>query len=332
MIAKAHLARPLRWALLLFLLGPALASALPPPGIPSSSTAQADDALQQGRVDDAAAILNSILSTDPHNALAHQLLCRVYYAQDMPDPAIQHCESAVADAPNSSDDHLWLGRAYGMKASNAGPISGFSLARKVRDEFQRAVALDPSAPRAASDLCQYYIAAPAIVGGGNDKAEALIARIEPSFPVYSHRLRALLAEKKKDYPTAESEFKKAIAAGGASEAWIDLAAFYQSRNQPDRAAEAIQSGLASAPRGPVLVDAATILTDIHRSPELAIHLLRDYLVSPARTDEAPAFKVHLQLGDLLAQRGDTANARSEYAAALALASSWPPARKVQQAA
>jgi tetratricopeptide (TPR) repeat protein len=297
----------------------------------SSSITQANAALQQGRVDDAAAILNGILAADPNNAFAHQLLCRVYYAQDMPDPAIQHCEAATADDPSSSDNHLWLGRAYGMKASNAGPISGFSLARKVRDEFQRAVQLDPSAPRAASDLCQYYIDAPSIVGGGSDKAQALIARIEPQFPVYSHRLRGMLAEKQKDFPTAEAEFKKAIAAGGAAEAWIDLAAYYQRRNQPDNAVAAIQSGLASSPRGAVLVDAATILTDLHRSPDLADRLLREYLASPYRTDEAPAFKVHLQFAALLANRGDAANARSHYAAALALASTWPPARKAQQA-
>ena len=181
----------------------------------SSSITQANAALQQGRVDDAAAILNGILAADPNDAFAHQLLCRVYYAQDMADPAIHQCEAATADDPSSSDNHLWLGRAYGMKASNAGPISGFSLARKVRDEFDRAAQLDPSAPRAASDLGQYYIDAPSIVGGGSDKAQALIARIEPHFPVYSHRLRGLLAEKQKDFPTAEAEFKKAVAAGGA---------------------------------------------------------------------------------------------------------------------
>jgi tetratricopeptide (TPR) repeat protein len=334
MMAAKSSASALRCTLLLlalFPLPPALAFAPPSARVPVPTIARADAALQQGRVDDAAAILNGILTTDPNNALAHQLLCRGYYAQDMPDPAIQHCQLATANAPESSDNHLWLGRAYGMKASNAGPISGFSLARKVRDEFVRATQLDPAAPRAASDLGEYYIAAPGIVGGGDDKALALINRIEPQFPVYSHRLRAMLAEKKKEYPTAEAEFKKAIAAGGDSEAWIDLAAFYQRRNQPDQAVAAIRSGLSSSPRGPVLVDAAKILTDIHRNPDLADQLLREYVASPARTDEAPAFKVLLQLGDRLAKSGNTADARAEYAAAFALASTWPPAvRKAQQ--
>jgi tetratricopeptide (TPR) repeat protein len=293
-------------------------------------TAQANIALQQGRVDNAASILRTNLSTQPNDALSHQLLCRVFYAQDMAERAIHECEFAVADDPNNSENHLWLGRAYGMKASNANPVSAFTLARKVRDEFELAVKLDPQAPRAASDLGQYYISAPSIVGGGTDKAQALIASIEPRFPMYSHRLRALLAEKNGDTAAAEKEFKAAIAVSKAPAAWIDLAAFYQRHSKPDQAVAAIQSALTTSPQDAVLVDAASILNDVQRSPELAEHLLTDYLNSPARTDEAPAFKVHLQLGQMLAHRGDTAGAHSHFTAALALASSYPPARKAVQ--
>jgi tetratricopeptide (TPR) repeat protein len=297
---------------------------------PAATTAQANSTLQQGKVDEAAATLRSILAAQPNNALAHQLFCRVFYAQDMADPAVHECELAVSNTPTSSDNHLWLGRAYGLKASHANPFAALGLARRVRDEFERAVQLDPNAPRAASDLGQFYINAPGIVGGGTDKAETLISRMEPQFPSYSHRLRALLADKQNDSAKAEAEFKNAIAAGRSPAAWIDLADFYQRHKQPDQTVTAIQSALSSGPSGPVLVDAASILTSAQRSPALAERLLRDYLNSPAKTDESPAFKVHLQLGDLLAQRGDTAGARAQYAAAYRLAGSFEPARKALQ--
>lgn len=296
----------------------------------AADTTQANTALQQGRVDEAAASLRSILSAQRSNAIAHQLLCRVFYAQDMADPAVHECELAVSNDATSSDNHLWLGRAYGLKASHASPFTALGLARKVRDEFERATQLDPKAPRAASDLGQYYISAPGIAGGGADKALALITRIEPEFPAYSHRLRALLAEKKKDLPTAEAEFKNAIAAGKNPAAYIDLADYYQRHNQPDQAVTAIQPALALNPKGAVLADAASILTAAHRNPELAEKLFREYLASPLRSDESPAFKVHLQLGELLAQRGDAAGAHTQYAAAAALASSYAPARKALQ--
>ena len=296
----------------------------------SQTTARANIALQQGRVDDAASILRTGLSTHPKDALSHQLLCRVFYAQDMADLAIHECELAVYNDPASSENHLWLGRAYGMKASHANPLKAFTLARKVRDEFERSVQLDPQAPRAASDLGEYYISAPSIVGGGADKAQALITRIEPTFPMYSHRLRALLAEKDGDDAAAEREYKNAIAVSNAPTAWIDLAAFYQRHARPDQAVAAIQSALAGSPQDAVLVDAASILTNAQRSPEMAERLLLAYLHSSDKTDEAPAFKVHLQLGQLLALRGDAVGAHSPFAAALALASSYPPARKAVQ--
>ncbi len=287
--------------------------------------------LQQGRVDEAAVSLHEVLAAKPGDAEAHQLLCRIYYAQEMADKAIHECELAVANAPTSSDDQLWLGRAYGFKASHASPFVALDLAIKVRVAFERAVHLDPENIHAMNDLGEFYVSAPSFLGGGLDKAHALATQMEPHFPSQAHRLLALVAEKKKQDAVAEAEFSNAVAAGRTPEAYIDLGHFYQRHNQPGKMVDALKSGIAADHRkGPALVDAASILTDAHSSSELAETLLRTYLSSSAKTDDAPAFKVHLRLGDLLAHQGDLAGARREYAAALALASNYAPARKAMQ--
>jgi tetratricopeptide (TPR) repeat protein len=292
---------------------------------------QANALLQQGRVDEAAAMLQDILASQPNNALAHQLFCRVYYAQEKADPAIRECERAVADAPDSSEDHMWLARAYGFKAAHASPFSALSLAIKVHNEFERAVQLDPENFHAMSDLGEYYVAAPSMIGGGTDKAQALAARMQPSFPAQAHRLRALIAEKKKNSAAAEAEYQAAVAAGKTPEAYINLGDFYQRQNQPDKMLEALHAAVDLDHRkGPPLVDAASTLSEAHSSPQLAISLLRTYLASSDKTDGAPAFKVHLQLGGLLAQNGDATGAHNEYLAALSLASNYVPARKALQ--
>ena len=296
-----------------------------------ADTTQANALLQQGRVDEAAASLYDLIAAQPGDALAHQLLCRVYYAQDMADKAIRECELAVSNAPDSSDNQIWLGRAYGFKASHASPFSALSLAIKVRVAFERAVQLDPENIQAMSDLGEFYVEAPSLIGGGLDKARALAARMQPHFPAQSHRLLALIAEKKKNDAVAEAEFANAVAAGKTPEAYIDLGHFYQRHNQLDKMSDALQSAIAADRRkDPALVDAASIFTDAHQSPELAETLLRSYLSSTAKTDDAPAFKVHLQLGELLAHRGDSAGAHREYATALTLASNYVPARKAMQ--
>ncbi len=292
---------------------------------------QANALLQQGRVDEARNALQKILSAEPKNAEAHQLLCRVYYAQEMADPAIRECELAAATDPGDSYTQMWMGRAYGMKASHANPLIAFSLARKVRSAFERAVELDPENVQAMSDLGEYYVTAPAIVGGGLDKARTLASRMQPRFASQAHRLLALIANSNKDSATAESEFKKAVLAGRRPAAYIDLGQFYQQQNQHDKAAEAVQAGVeADRRKDATLVDAASILTTMNRSPQLAESLLRQYLLSPAKSDDAPAFKVHVQLGNLLARQGNTADAHREYAAATSLASSYAPARKAMQ--
>ena len=143
---------------------------------------QANALLQQGRVDEAAQASDTTLSAQPGDPLAHQLLCRIDYSQDMADNAIRECELAVANAPSSSDNQMWLGRAYGYKASHANPITALSLAIKVRVAFERAVQLDPENIQAMNDLGQFYVSAPALIGGGLDKAEALAAEDAATLP------------------------------------------------------------------------------------------------------------------------------------------------------
>jgi tetratricopeptide (TPR) repeat protein len=293
-----------------------------------SNDRQANALLQQGRVDEATALLEQNLAAQPADSVAHLLLCRAFYAQEMADKAIHECELAASNAPSDSNTQMWLGRAYGLKASHASPFVALGLARKVHIAFERAIELDATNAHAMNDLGEYYVAAPAFIGGGLDKAQALAATMLPLYPAQSHRLSGLIAEKKKDIATAETEFKNAVAAGKTPEAYIDLGHFYRRQNQLDKVLTALQAGIdVDRRRDASLVDAASILSAANLSPQLAESLLREYLSSPAKSDDAPAFKVHLQLGDLLAQRGDSDGAHREYAAALALAPNYTPARK-----
>ncbi len=49
---------------------------------------QANSLLQQRRVEEATTMLRQTLSVDSGDALAHQLLCRVFYSQEMADAAV----------------------------------------------------------------------------------------------------------------------------------------------------------------------------------------------------------------------------------------------------
>src|SRR5689334_20503601 len=98
--------------------------------------------LKNGRVDDALSVLNQRVSKSQDDAQAYHLLSRSYFALKNWDQSIKYGEKAVALDPNNSRYHLWLGRAYGRKAENAGFITAASLAGKMRNEFEKAVALN----------------------------------------------------------------------------------------------------------------------------------------------------------------------------------------------
>jgi len=77
---------------------------------------------------------------------------------------------AVQRAGQNSDYHLWLGRAYGEKARRASVLQQPVLAIKVKEYFEKAVALNPDNLAARSDLREYYLEAPIILGGSQEKA------------------------------------------------------------------------------------------------------------------------------------------------------------------
>ncbi len=296
------------------------------PSPPSTSTAERS--LMQGRIDEAIATLKTAIAANPRDGRSYLLLCRSYYAEDHQDQAVPACENAVRSLPGSSEAFDWLGRALGMKASHAGPFTALGLARKVRTAFETAVQLDPKNAAAADDLSEFYINAPGIVGGGQDKATDLADRVQNQLPQVAHRIRAMLAEKNKDYGTAEREFKEAVGDAKHPEALVDLGAFYMRRDQQMKAVEALKQCLAEDRSNDAsIVDVASILNSRHLEPQLAEHALQDYLRSSAKSDAAPVIHVEVMLGKMMAARGDAGGAKIEFEKALELASGYAPAKQ-----
>lgn len=280
--------------------------------------------LNFGRADDALQRLSAMLNQNPNDAQAHNLRCRVYYAEEQWDSAIADCEAAVKLQPGNSNFHLWLGRAYGLKAQHVSIMSGYKLAHKVAAEFQKAVQLDPHNAAALSDLGEFDTTAPGVAGGGTGHAVSVVEQLQGVDPAAALALEARIAEKHRDYAVAESDLKKAITeSSDPAEAWMDLAGFYRKHHRIDDMIAAVHNGAALDSRhGPALVDGATDLSETGRELKVAIQWLQQYLASHAQSEEAPAFAVHAQLAKLLSQEGNSGAAQQELAAAHALASGY----------
>ena len=296
------------------------AAALLLSGLPAVAADSAKDLLAAGRIDEAITALNGRLSSAPTDAESSNLLCRSYFALDDWDRAESACKRAVALDSNNSRFHLWLGRVYGEKADRANFLSAASLAGKVREEFQRAVQLNPQDVDARLDLAEFYVGAPGIVGGGDDKAREQAKAIGTINPAGEHWVYARIAEKKKDPKAAEHEYRQQIELSkGDAEAWLNLALFLRGQKRFDEMEQAIvKASQAPMPKPDVLVDAARALFRSGRSYPFATELLKRYLAT-GPVEEQPAFKAHYLLGQLLEKQGDKAGAAQQYSASLALA-------------
>ncbi len=288
----------------------------------------AQQMLDQGRADEAVATLNTQLRRSPQDAEAYNLLCRVYLTVDQWDQAIDACEHAVKLSPENSNYHLWLGRSYGAKAEHAGPFSAGHLAGNVRNEFETAVRLSPDSIDARADLADFYLEAPWLFGGGKQKASGQAQALSRLQPAQGDLVRARIAEKNKDLPAAESEYRKAIAdSGGSAGTWLALARFYKRNSRFPEMEQAIAHATAPEMKRPdLLTGAAQLYIQSGRNLDEAARLLERYLSSSHHTEDAPVFKAHYLLGTLLERQGSLRKAMDQYKAALGLASEFAPAR------
>lgn len=292
--------------------------------LPPASAHEVRQDVNLGRADAALQILDPAIAQNPEDAEAHNLRCRVYYEEEQWDAAISDCEAAVEAAPNNSEDALWLGRAYGRKAAHGSLVAAYKLARKVHTEFEEAVRLDPHNGAALADLGQFDVEAPAVVGGGMKSAEAVLVQLRSVDPVRASTLQAEIAEQRKDFVSAEAAYKAAIGQSPEpAEQWIDLAQFYERRGRMDAMFAALNQAVAlDRAHGPVLVEAADLLSQWGQNRETAITWLREYLNSHAEAESEPAFVVRAQLAKLLAMEGKQQAAQEQIAAVHALASGY----------
>jgi tetratricopeptide (TPR) repeat protein len=125
----------------------------------------------------------SLLDRHSKDPAALFLIGRDYYMLGDFPKAIHHLKIAVVAAPENDEWVDWLGRSYARRAETSDPLSAVVLGKKAKQAFERAVVLNPKNADALSDLFDYYLHAPAILGGGHGKAETVaekMSAVDPS--------------------------------------------------------------------------------------------------------------------------------------------------------
>ncbi len=289
----------------------------------SAADPAAVDLLSRGQMNDAIRLL---VTRDDAESL--HLLSRAYYAIEDWDSAVRAGERAVSLRPDAASYHLWLAREYGQKAADSNPLKAAGIARKAKNEFELAVRLDPANVQGRADLSEYYVEAPAIMGGGLDKAREQAALMQKYDPAMSHWILGKIAEKEKRWDEAEREYMAGVqVTKNPADYWLQVASLQCKRGQLDQMQKTVQIAIAQQNKPPeTYFDGASVLYEGGRDFPAAVQYLKDYLASGQLVEDAPAFRAHYLLGRVYEGMGNRAAAAAEYQASLSLASGFAPAR------
>lgn len=124
--------------------------------------------LKNERHEDVRKLAQQRIAADAHDEQAYWFLSRTGLelsknVADLEQPG-ESLEPCLAALPQSAPCHLALGETYGAIAATGGVLKGMKYVGRVSDELGKAVALDPKNYAARSDLGQFYMQAPAVVG------------------------------------------------------------------------------------------------------------------------------------------------------------------------
>jgi len=236
--------------------------------------------------DESLKLLQAIPAKD---APVYALMGRNYFMQGEYKRASESLEKAVAGDPNSAEYALWLARAYGRRAETSSPFTAPSQANKARQNFEKAVQLGPRNLDALNDLFEYYLEAPGFLGGGLDKAQGMVERIRAVSATDGHWAEARLAEKHREFSTAEDQLRRAIETSPRQVGrFIDLAKFLARQGRIQEADQSLARASEMAGDSPKLMYArADLYIRTRRNLPLARELLKRYLACHLTPDDPP---------------------------------------------
>ncbi len=298
-------------------------------GTAGSKSEEGIQLYEAGRLDEARFALEAAVREDPQDARAASYLGRVYLAAGNPDRAAEWMGRSVALESANAEYHLWLARAYGHQAMQASVFKQPALARKVRKEFEEASRLDPDNLEARFGLIEFYLRAPAILGGSPKKAGEQAEEIRRRDALEGYRASGRIAEHRKDldqalaqYEAAGHEFPEKV------EPFYWIGALLVRKGDYARAFEVYEKVLE---RNPSEIKACYQIGRVAslsgQRLERGKECLTLYLQHEPKPDEPSLAFAHYWLGLLYEKIGNRELARREYSAALDLEPSLPEARQ-----
>jgi tetratricopeptide (TPR) repeat protein len=193
---------------------------------------------KEGKYELAQPIFESFLKDNPANLKTIEYLGDIAGHQKAWDKAIVYYKKLKQLKPSEANYYFKYGGALGMKAKDSNKFKALGMIGEVKESFEKAIELNPKHIEARWALVMIYIQLPGIVGGSETKAIKYSNELLKLSPVDGFLSRGQIEEHFERYPSAETQYKKAIAAGSTKVGGQMLANLYKNKmNQPEKAAK-----------------------------------------------------------------------------------------------
>lgn len=283
----------------------------------------------EGKCIEAKEFFEGFVKENPKNDTALFYMGKIWLTQEDHDKAIDWLKKAVKLNENSSDYHLWLGQAYGIKAQNSSMFKQPFLAKKVKNEFKKAVELDSANLDARFALMQFYFVAPGIMGGNKEEGKKQAEKIKKLDPLKGHQAFALVYEQEENYDQAEKEYLAAVEERPESlDSYFALGYFYGRIEKYDKASETFEK---IAAKDPEEMDAYYQIGRMGalsgQNLDRAVECFKKYLTREPDKDSPSLAWAHYRLGMVYEHKKETDLAKREYQSALELDPDHKKAKK-----
>ena len=236
------------------------------------------------------------------------------------DIAVEQLERAVALDPTQWEYHMWLGHAYTHQIGRVNFMRKAVVGRRMGAEYNKAVELAPRSVEAAEARLDFFINAPSIVGGGQDKANAEAARIATLDPYRGGLASARVGEHAKDFARAEAAYRQLMRQypdSGAPVAW--LASLMEATGRYDEAFAVVDARLGKFPDDATnLYQLGRLSSSSGRELQRGEQALRRFLALVGVQDPFRQASGHYRLGVIREKLGDSTAAIAEYRRAVEL--------------
>lgn len=262
----------------------------------------------------------ALLPYGERDANAAYYLGRIELEGNDADKAAEWFERATRMNPGNSVYYDWLGRAYGIQAQHANRFRQPFLARKTKNAWETALALDPDNLDVRDDLIIFYTRVPGFLGGNKEKAREMALEIKKRNAYRGSIAATSLCAAENDTLCVERGLQAMVTSyPDSAGVYTGLAVFYANQKQFDKAFAILDQRLRTNPNEPrTLYQIGRTAALSGQNLDRGEQALKQLIDGPKPESGPSPAGLHYRLGMIYEKKGAKDLAREEYRTVLKL--------------